>query len=66
MELQSSPVYQGLVAAQSNFDKLLTRVNEEISRAWRRARSPASSCLPETSMPSLESLRGASTASSTR
>jgi cell fate (sporulation/competence/biofilm development) regulator YlbF (YheA/YmcA/DUF963 family) len=31
-ELQASPVYQGLVAAQSNFDKLLTRMNEEISR----------------------------------
>jgi cell fate (sporulation/competence/biofilm development) regulator YlbF (YheA/YmcA/DUF963 family) len=30
-ELQSSPVYQGLVAAQTNFDKLLARVNEEIS-----------------------------------
>ncbi|HEX6134608.1 MAG TPA: YlbF family regulator [Longimicrobiales bacterium] len=30
--LQSSPLYQGLVAAQSNFDKLLARVNEEISR----------------------------------
>jgi cell fate (sporulation/competence/biofilm development) regulator YlbF (YheA/YmcA/DUF963 family) len=32
MQLQSSPVYQGLVAAQSNFDKLLQRMNEEISR----------------------------------
>ncbi|HSJ10438.1 MAG TPA: YlbF family regulator [Longimicrobiales bacterium] len=32
MELQSSAVYQGLVAAQSNFDKILARVNEEISR----------------------------------
>jgi cell fate (sporulation/competence/biofilm development) regulator YlbF (YheA/YmcA/DUF963 family) len=31
-ELQSSPVYQGFVAAQSNFDKLLQRMNEEISR----------------------------------
>ena len=30
--LQASPSYQGLVAAQSNFDKLLQRVNEEISR----------------------------------
>lgn len=30
--LQGSPVYQGLVAAQTNFDKLLGRVNEEISR----------------------------------
>lgn len=31
-QLQSMPVYQGIVAAQSNFDKLLARVNEEISR----------------------------------
>jgi cell fate (sporulation/competence/biofilm development) regulator YlbF (YheA/YmcA/DUF963 family) len=31
-ELQSSPTYQGLVAAQSNFDKILARVNEEISK----------------------------------
>lgn len=30
--LQSLSGYQSLVAAQSNFDKLLTRVNEEISR----------------------------------
>jgi cell fate (sporulation/competence/biofilm development) regulator YlbF (YheA/YmcA/DUF963 family) len=30
--LQSSVVYQGLVAAQSNFDKILARVNEEIGR----------------------------------
>ena len=30
--LQASPTYQGMVAAQSNFDKLLTRVNDEISR----------------------------------
>jgi cell fate (sporulation/competence/biofilm development) regulator YlbF (YheA/YmcA/DUF963 family) len=30
--LQSSPTYQGLVAAQSNFDKLLARVNDEISQ----------------------------------
>lgn len=29
-ELQGSPVYQGLVAAQSNFDKVLAQVNEEI------------------------------------
>lgn len=29
-ELQASPIYQGLVAAQSNFDKVLARVNEEI------------------------------------
>jgi cell fate (sporulation/competence/biofilm development) regulator YlbF (YheA/YmcA/DUF963 family) len=31
-ELQSSPVYQGFVAAQSNFEKLLQRMNEEISQ----------------------------------
>jgi cell fate (sporulation/competence/biofilm development) regulator YlbF (YheA/YmcA/DUF963 family) len=30
--LQSSPIYQGLVAAQSNFDKQLTRVNDQISQ----------------------------------
>jgi cell fate (sporulation/competence/biofilm development) regulator YlbF (YheA/YmcA/DUF963 family) len=30
-ELQSSSVYQGLVAAQANFDKILGRVNENIS-----------------------------------
>lgn len=30
--LQSSSLYQGLVAAQSNFDKVLMRVNEEIGR----------------------------------
>ncbi len=30
--LQSSPVYQEYVAAQSNFDKKLLKVNEEISR----------------------------------
>jgi cell fate (sporulation/competence/biofilm development) regulator YlbF (YheA/YmcA/DUF963 family) len=31
-EVQASPVYQQLVAAQTNFDKILRRVNEEISR----------------------------------
>lgn len=31
-EVQASPVYQQLIAAQSNFDKILMRVNEEISR----------------------------------
>lgn len=31
-QLQSSPVYQGIVAAQSNFDRILQRMNEEISR----------------------------------
>ncbi|HUE76922.1 MAG TPA: YlbF family regulator [Longimicrobiales bacterium] len=30
--LQSLPSYQGLVAAQSNFDKLLAKVNEEIGK----------------------------------
>jgi len=29
-ELQGSPVYQSVVAAQTNFDKVLARVNEEI------------------------------------
>jgi cell fate (sporulation/competence/biofilm development) regulator YlbF (YheA/YmcA/DUF963 family) len=31
-EVQASPIYQRLVAAQSNFDKILMRVNEEISK----------------------------------
>ncbi|MGH7476222.1 MAG: YlbF family regulator [Longimicrobiales bacterium] len=31
-ELQASAVYQGLVAAQTNFDKVLGRVNEQIGR----------------------------------
>lgn len=31
-ELQASSTYQALVAAQSNFDKILVRVNEEIGR----------------------------------
>ena len=31
-QLQAMAVYQGMIAAQSNFDKLLARVNEEISR----------------------------------
>jgi cell fate (sporulation/competence/biofilm development) regulator YlbF (YheA/YmcA/DUF963 family) len=29
--LQASPIYQGLVAAQSNFDKILGRVNDVIA-----------------------------------
>jgi len=29
-ELQGSPIYQSLVAAQSNFDKILAKVNDEI------------------------------------
>jgi cell fate (sporulation/competence/biofilm development) regulator YlbF (YheA/YmcA/DUF963 family) len=32
MKLQGAASYQGMVAAQSNFDKLLARVNQEISR----------------------------------
>jgi cell fate (sporulation/competence/biofilm development) regulator YlbF (YheA/YmcA/DUF963 family) len=28
--LQGSPLYQGFVAAQSNFDRIVARVNEEI------------------------------------
>ncbi|MGH7481590.1 MAG: YlbF family regulator [Longimicrobiales bacterium] len=31
-ELQANPLYQGLVAAQSNFDKILGRVNDAISK----------------------------------
>lgn len=31
-EVQASPIYQQLIAAQANFDKILMRVNEEISR----------------------------------
>jgi cell fate (sporulation/competence/biofilm development) regulator YlbF (YheA/YmcA/DUF963 family) len=31
-QLQSSTEYQALVAAQSNFDKILARVNNEISK----------------------------------
>ena len=31
-ELQGSVVYQGMVAAQSNFDRILQRVNEDISK----------------------------------
>ncbi|MEO5510308.1 MAG: YlbF family regulator [Longimicrobiales bacterium] len=31
-ELQTSPLYQALAAGQSNFDKTLMRVNEEIGR----------------------------------
>ncbi|MEX0908005.1 MAG: YlbF family regulator [Gemmatimonadota bacterium] len=29
--LQSTPVYQGIVSSQTNFDKILQRMNEEIS-----------------------------------
>lgn len=31
-ELQGSPVYQGLVSAQANFDKVVQKVNQEISQ----------------------------------
>lgn len=31
-ELQSSPAYQAIAAAQSNFDKLLHHMNQEISQ----------------------------------
>lgn len=31
-ELQGNPSYQAMVAAQSNFDRLLSKVNEEISK----------------------------------
>jgi cell fate (sporulation/competence/biofilm development) regulator YlbF (YheA/YmcA/DUF963 family) len=31
-ELQANATYQGLVAAQSNFDKILGKVNEEITK----------------------------------
>ncbi len=30
--LQGSTVYQGIVAAQANFDRLMMRINEEIAR----------------------------------
>jgi len=36
-ELQASPSYQALVAAQSNFDKILLRVNEEIGQGIESA-----------------------------
>lgn len=35
--LQASAVYQGLVAAQANFDKVLGRVNEEIGNGMEAA-----------------------------
>lgn len=31
-ELQASPVYQAMVAGQTNFDRILQRVNEDISK----------------------------------
>lgn len=34
--IQADPVYQAVVAAQSNFDKLMLRVNEQIMEGIRR------------------------------
>lgn len=34
-DLQASPVYQGVVAAQSNFDKLMQKVNDEIGQGMQ-------------------------------
>jgi cell fate (sporulation/competence/biofilm development) regulator YlbF (YheA/YmcA/DUF963 family) len=40
-QIQGDPVYQGLVAAQANFDKLMVRVNEQILDGMRKgAASP--------------------------
>jgi cell fate (sporulation/competence/biofilm development) regulator YlbF (YheA/YmcA/DUF963 family) len=40
-QVQGDPVYQGMVAAQANFDKLMVRVNEHILDGIRRgAASP--------------------------
>ena len=44
-ELQSGPIYQGLVAAQSNFDRLLQKVNEQIG-AGIEAGSKSSIIMP--------------------
>ena len=35
-EIQGSPVYQGVVAAQSNFDKLMLKVNKDIMEGIRK------------------------------
>lgn len=35
--LQGSPVYQGLVAAQANFEKILSRVNQHVSEGIETA-----------------------------
>jgi cell fate (sporulation/competence/biofilm development) regulator YlbF (YheA/YmcA/DUF963 family) len=43
--LQSGPVYQGLVAAQSNFDRLLHKVNQEMGEGIE-AGSKSSIILP--------------------
>ncbi len=37
MQVQGKSLYQSLVAAQSNFDKLLGRVNEEIGKGMESA-----------------------------
>lgn len=34
-ELQANPTYQSLVAAQANFDKVVSKVNEAISEALK-------------------------------
>ncbi|MEJ2185086.1 MAG: YlbF family regulator [Gemmatimonadota bacterium] len=34
-DLQASPIYQGVVAAQSNFDKLMQKVNDEIGKGMQ-------------------------------
>lgn len=40
-QIQGDPVYQGMVAAQANFDKLMLRVNEHILNGMRKgAASP--------------------------
>jgi cell fate (sporulation/competence/biofilm development) regulator YlbF (YheA/YmcA/DUF963 family) len=44
-KLQSGPVYQGVVAAQSNFDRLLQKVNEEMG-AGIEAGSKSSIIMP--------------------
>jgi cell fate (sporulation/competence/biofilm development) regulator YlbF (YheA/YmcA/DUF963 family) len=36
-EVQASPIYQGMVAAQSNFDKVLERVYGELGRGMEAA-----------------------------
>jgi cell fate (sporulation/competence/biofilm development) regulator YlbF (YheA/YmcA/DUF963 family) len=35
--LQASPVYQGMVAAQANFEKILARVNQHVSEGIETA-----------------------------
>lgn len=34
--IQSSPLYQGVAAAQSNFDKMMLKVNEQILEGMKR------------------------------